>query len=95
MKTSVKLSRIKAHCPVKSSDQIVFLLIKTLIPVVDGSTRLLEVITPRSSMKNKKVVARVHYIYKEGEYPMLYCSVKTHCVVMLCNNHHHHRFLSA
>ena len=37
---------IKAVFKVKSSDQGIFLLIKTLIPVADGSTGLLVVSTP-------------------------------------------------
>ena len=37
---------IKAVFKAKSSDQGIFLLIKTLIPVADGSTGLLVVTTP-------------------------------------------------
>jgi len=43
---------------------------------------------------NNLVESRVHYIYiyisiyiyREGEYPMLYCPVKTHCVILQENS---------
>jgi len=31
------------------------------------------------------LIARVHNIYREGEYPTLYCPIKRHCVKVLCN----------
>jgi len=28
-------------------------------------------------------IARCSYIYREGEYPTLYCPIKTHCIMMI------------
>ena len=73
MKVFVKSSRIKAYFQVKSSDQDVFFRSKILIPVTDGSTRVLKVTTPwlwsivPSCSKNKCGVCHSLMLTKEGQ----------------------------